>query len=73
MLAEIEDAASTFAVNWRHDREAVNENGGFGVGALPFCFGFAVLPLKEHVFGMAVYLPCGSGATRSRGGRRRIL
>ena len=50
-LAEIEDAASALAVN---------ENGGFRVGALPFCFGFPVLPFKEHVFGMAVCLPCGS-------------
>ena len=54
MLAEIEDAASTLAVNWRYDREAVNEDGGFRVGALPFCFGLPVLPFKEHVFGVAV-------------------
>src|SRR5207249_371460 len=46
-----EDAASTFAVN---------ENGGFRVLALSFCFGSAVLPFKEHVFGVAVCLPCGS-------------
>jgi len=50
-LAKIEDAASTLAVN---------EYGSFGVGALPFCFGSAVLPFKEHVFGVAVRLPCGS-------------
>src|SRR5205807_5349758 len=50
-LAEIEDAASTLAVN---------ENGGFRVGAFPFCFGLPVLPFKEHVFGVAVCLPCGS-------------
>src|SRR5262249_35260407 len=50
-LAEIESAASTFTVN---------ENCGFRVGALPFSFGLAVLPFKEHVFGVAVRLPCGS-------------
>src|SRR5204862_6994703 len=50
-LAKIEDAASALAVN---------ENGGFGVGALPFCLGLPVLPFKEHVFGVAVCLPCGS-------------
>src|SRR5207253_5586762 len=44
-LAEIEDAASALAVN---------ENGGFRVGALPFCFGLPVLPFKKHVLGMAV-------------------
>ena len=50
-LAKIKDAASTLAVN---------ENGGFRVGALPFCFGLTVLPFKEHIFGVAVCLPCGS-------------
>jgi len=50
-LAKIEDAASTLAVN---------ENCGFRVGALLLCFGLPVLPFKEHVFGMAVRLPCGS-------------
>ncbi len=35
----------------------INGNGGFRVGALPFCFGLPVLPSKEHVFGMAVCLP----------------
>src|SRR5437879_8744654 len=50
-LAEIKDAASALAVN---------ENGGFGVGALPFCLGLPVAPFKEHVFGVAVCLPCGS-------------
>src|SRR5205814_8170945 len=50
-LAEIEDAASALAVN---------ENGGFGVGALPFCLGLPVVPFKEHVFGVAVCLPRGS-------------
>jgi hypothetical protein len=49
-LAEIEDAASTLAVN---------ENCGFRIGALPLCFGLSVLPFKEHVFGMAVNLPFG--------------
>jgi len=34
-LAEIEDAASALAVN---------ENGGFGVGALPFCLGLKLPP-----------------------------
>src|SRR5207249_10044018 len=48
-LAEIENAASTLAVN---------ENSGFRVGAFPSCFGSAVLPFKEHVFGVAVCLPC---------------
>jgi hypothetical protein len=46
-LTEIEDAASTLAVN---------EGGGFGVGVFPFCFGLPVLPFKEHVFGAAVCL-----------------
>jgi len=46
-LAEIEDAASTLAVN-----------SGFRVGALPFSFGFPVLAFKEDIFGMAVRLPC---------------
>ena len=50
-LAEIENAASALAVN---------EDGGFCVGTFPFCFGSAVLPFKEHVFGVAVRLPCGS-------------
>jgi hypothetical protein len=50
-LAEIEDAASILTVN---------ENGGFRVRALPFCFGLPVLPFKEYVFGMTVYLPCES-------------
>jgi hypothetical protein len=44
-LAEIQDAASTLAVN---------ENGGFRVGALPFCFGLPVLPFKRALkFGEA--------------------
>ena len=47
-LAEIEDAASAIAIN---------ENGGFRIGALPFCFGFPVLPFREHVFCMSVCLP----------------
>jgi len=34
-LAEIEDAASDLAVY---------QNGGFGVGALPFCFGLKLPP-----------------------------
>jgi len=50
-LAEIEDAASTLAVN---------EDSGFRVGALPFCFGSSILAFKQHVFGVAVHLPCGS-------------
>src|SRR5712692_9958966 len=49
--ANIKDASSILAVN---------ENCGFRVGALPFCFGFPVLPFKEHVFGTAVCLPSGS-------------
>src|SRR5947207_2983314 len=44
-LADIENVASTLAVD---------ENGGFRVWALPFCFGFPVLALEEDVFGMAV-------------------
>ena len=47
-------------VNMGGSALAVNENGGFGVGALPFCLGLPVVPFKEHVFGMAVCLPCGS-------------
>src|SRR5258707_13184180 len=50
-LADVEDAASILAVN---------ENGSFRVGALPFSLGFLVLPFEDHVFGMAVGLPCGS-------------
>jgi len=47
----VENAASTLAVN---------ENSGFRIGALPFCFRFPVLPFEKHVFGMAVSLPRGS-------------
>src|SRR5262249_41223170 len=50
-LAEIENTASALPVN---------ENGGFRVGAFPFCFSLPVLPFKEHVFCVAVRLPCGS-------------
>jgi len=57
-LAEVEDAASALAVN---------EDGGFGVGALPFCFGSPILAFKQHVFGMAVCLPCGSGQAAKGG------
>jgi hypothetical protein len=48
-LAEIEDAARIVAIN---------ENGGFGVGALPFCFGFPVLPFKR----VSAQLPSNSRA-----------
>src|SRR5690349_16061051 len=47
-VAEIENAASALAVN---------ENGGFRVGAFSFCLGPAVLPFIEHVFCVAVCLP----------------
>ena len=50
-LAEIENAASTLAVN---------EDGGLRVRAFPFCFGSAVLTFVEHAFRVAVRLPCGS-------------
>src|SRR5258708_33728353 len=56
-LAEIEDAASTLAVN---------ENSGFRVWALPFCLGLPVLPFKEHVLSMAVPLPKRICVTWSR-------
>src|SRR5207248_3177367 len=50
-LAKIEDAASTLAVD---------ENSGLSVGAFSFCLGLPVLAFKEHIFGVAVCLPCGS-------------
>jgi hypothetical protein len=54
IVSRIKNSNCPMAVNWRHDREAVNENGGFRVEALPFCFGLPVLPFKGHVFGVSV-------------------
>ena len=52
--------AGFFALFVPNMRLAVNENGGFRVGTLPFCFGLPLLPFKKHVFRMAVRLPRGS-------------
>jgi hypothetical protein len=63
-LAEMEDAASAFAVD---------EKGRFRVEALALCFGSVILPFKEHIFGVAVRWPCGSlrEAQRRREERER--